>query len=320
MQAARGGVRVFRRRAAHDSARQPQRGRDQARHLRPAAQCALRQAARTPRRCRATLPAVRTGPQGQGRVGGRLYAKDGIERAPLREHRRAERVFGALERALGGDAHSRDDEAPSARDVRRGASVSCCRCRQLGSSTTASASAPFTSTAISKSTARTTRHRRAASAARWSSTLDGSGCAFSIPRRTSCLREFPIATRKGQRRTNDADRPKQTPPQVEKLAWLASREPARAAARSRAGWSRSGVLLRCARSLECSICCGATTLRPSIAPACSPRRRALRVCGFVRTYLAHHATPTKLQTQHRIIPEIETYTTHFTTLTQGATP
>jgi hypothetical protein len=27
---------------------------------------------------------------------------------------------------------------------------------------------------------------------------------------------------------------------------------------------------------------------------------------FVRTYLAHHATPTKLKAEHRIIPEIET--------------
>jgi len=40
---------------------------------------------------------------------------------------------------------------------------------------------------------------------------------------------------------------------------------------------------------------------------------------FVRTYLAHHATPTKLKTEHHIIPEIETYTTHFNTFTQGAT-
>ena len=39
---------------------------------------------------------------------------------------------------------------------------------------------------------------------------------------------------------------------------------------------------------------------------------------FLRTYLSHHATPLKLKNEHRIIPEIETYTDHFTTLTQGA--
>ena len=41
---------------------------------------------------------------------------------------------------------------------------------------------------------------------------------------------------------------------------------------------------------------------------------------FVRTYLQHHATPLKLRTEHRIIPEIQTYAMHFTLLTQGATP
>jgi len=39
---------------------------------------------------------------------------------------------------------------------------------------------------------------------------------------------------------------------------------------------------------------------------------------FLRTYLSHHATPLKLKSEHRIIPEIETYAMHFTTLTQGA--
>lgn len=38
----------------------------------------------------------------------------------------------------------------------------------------------------------------------------------------------------------------------------------------------------------------------------------------LRTYLSHHTTPLKLKSEHRIIPEIETYAMHFTTLTQGA--
>ncbi|MGH7837692.1 MAG: IS21-like element ISCARN65 family transposase, partial [Candidatus Binataceae bacterium] len=40
---------------------------------------------------------------------------------------------------------------------------------------------------------------------------------------------------------------------------------------------------------------------------------------FLRLYLTHHATPLKLKTEHRIIPEIQTYAAHFTTLTQGGT-
>ncbi|MGB8965269.1 MAG: hypothetical protein WCB99_06485 [Candidatus Cybelea sp.] len=54
----------------------------------------------------------------------------------------------------------------------------------------------------------------------------------------------------------------------------------------------------------------------------------MRVCGaidhsslrFVRIYLRHHATPLKLKAEHRIIPEITTYTAHFATVTQGAIP
>ena len=37
-----------------------------------------------------------------------------------------------------------------------------------------------------------------------------------------------------------------------------------------------------------------------------------------RTHLSHHATPLRLKSEHRIIPPIETYAKHFTTLTQGA--
>jgi len=133
------------------------------------------------------------------------------------------------------------------------------------------------------------------------------------------LREFPIAIRKGQRRTNDADRPKQTPPQVEKLA----------ARIARAGPGCEAFARRLVEER------GAVALRPlfglldllrryeaaAVDSACLfAATSGLASLRFVRTYLAHHATPTKLQTQHRIIPEIETYTTHFVTLTQGATP
>jgi hypothetical protein len=44
----------------------------------------------------------------------------------------------------------------------------------------------------------------------------------------------------------------------------------------------------------------------------------IRSLAFVRAYLAHHATPLRLKSEHRIIAPIETYATHFTTLTKGA--
>ena len=133
------------------------------------------------------------------------------------------------------------------------------------------------------------------------------------------LREYPIATRKGQRRTSDADRPKQTPPQVENLvARIAGAGPGcgafarrlveeRGAEAARALFGMLDLLRRYEAAIVDRAC----------AFAAASGIASLR---FVRTYLAHHATPTKLKSEHRIIPEIETYTKHFATHTQGATP
>jgi transposase len=139
------------------------------------------------------------------------------------------------------------------------------------------------------------------------------------PTTHECLREFPIATRKGQRRTNEADRPKQTPPQVENLALrIAGAGPSCGAFAHRLVEERGAVALRALfgmldllRRYEAAAVDGACLFATTSGIA------SLR---FVRTYLAHHATPTKLKAEHRIIPEIETYTSHFATLTQGATP
>jgi transposase len=133
-----------------------------------------------------------------------------------------------------------------------------------------------------------------------------------------CLREFPIATRRGQRRTNDADRPKQTPPQVQHLAArIAGAGPGCEAFARRLVEERGAVALRALFGML-------DLLRRYEAAAVDhaflfATNSGISNLHFVRTYLAHHATPTKLKTEHHIIPEIETYTMHFNTLTQGAT-
>jgi len=139
------------------------------------------------------------------------------------------------------------------------------------------------------------------------------------PTTHECLREFPIATRKGQRRTNDADRPKQTPPQVERLAArIAGAGPGCGAFARGLVEERGAVALRALFGmLDLLRRYEAAAVDQACAFASTSGITSLR---FVRTYLAHHATPTKLKTEHSIIPEIETYTTHFATLTQGATP
>jgi hypothetical protein len=139
------------------------------------------------------------------------------------------------------------------------------------------------------------------------------------PSTHECAREFPIATMKGQRRTNEADRPKQTPPQVENLALrIAGAGPGCGAFAHRLVEERGAVALRALFGLlDLLRRYEATAVEAACLFATTSGIASLR---FVRTYLAHHATPTKLKAEHRIIPEIETYTLHFSTLTQGATP
>lgn len=134
-----------------------------------------------------------------------------------------------------------------------------------------------------------------------------------------CLREHPIALQKGQRRTHDADRPKQTPIKVEKLA-------------ERIGGAGLGCKAFAQRLIDIR---GAIALRALYGMLDLLRRYQAedvdRACAFaansgisslrfVRIYLQHHATALKLKAEHDIIPEIQTYAMHFTLLTQGATP
>ena len=90
-----------------------------------------------------------------------------------------------------------------------------------------------------------------------------------------CVREHTIALYKGQRRTHDADRPKQTPIKVEQLAARISGAGSGCRAFANKLVEDRGAT-RCERSTECSICYGATMPQPSIAPAPLPCPRAFR--------------------------------------------
>jgi transposase len=135
------------------------------------------------------------------------------------------------------------------------------------------------------------------------------------PKTQQLVREHAV-TGKGQRRIVDAYLPKQTPVQVEKLAArIAGAGPGCAAFAQRLVNDRGAMALRALYGMF-------DLLRrydaAAVDRACSfAASSGVASFKFVRKYLAHHATPLKLKNEHRIIPEIETYTKHFTTLTQG---
>ncbi|MGH7707672.1 MAG: IS21 family transposase [Candidatus Binataceae bacterium] len=134
-----------------------------------------------------------------------------------------------------------------------------------------------------------------------------------------CIREHPIAQLKGQRRTHDDDRPKQTPPKLENLvARIAGAGPSCGAFAHRLVDERGAVALRALFGmLDLLRRYEVDAVERACSFAATANSSSLR---FVRTYLEHHATPLTLKTQDRIIAEIETYTKHFATLTQGVRP
>lgn len=128
------------------------------------------------------------------------------------------------------------------------------------------------------------------------------------------IREHAI-TGKGQRRTVDADLPKQTPPQVENLV-----------ARIAQLGDACGVFARAVENER-----GALALRTlfglldlirrhgndAVEQACTLAVSAgIWRLRFLRTVLAQQS-PTALTASHRIIPAIDTYAKHFATRTQG---
>ena len=137
------------------------------------------------------------------------------------------------------------------------------------------------------------------------------------PSTQQCVREHDIALHRGQRRTHDADRPKQTPIKVEQLA-------------ARVGGAGPGCrdfankLVEDRGALALRALYGMLDLLRRYEAAAVDRACAFAVASgiasfkFLRNYLSHHATPLRLRNEHRIIPEITTYAQHFTTLTQGA--
>jgi len=133
-----------------------------------------------------------------------------------------------------------------------------------------------------------------------------------------CVREHPIALHKGMRRTDEADRPKQTPVRVERLAErIAGAGPGCGTFARRLVEDRGAIALRALYGmLDLLRRYDATAVDSACAFAARSNISSLR---FVRTYLSHHATPLKLKNEHRIISEIENYSTHFANLKQGAT-
>jgi transposase len=134
-----------------------------------------------------------------------------------------------------------------------------------------------------------------------------------------CLREHPIALMKGQRRTHEADRPKQTPIQVERLAERIGRAGAGCKAFTQMLIDTRGAMAL--RALYGMLDLLRRYDAGAVDRACAfAESSGISNLRFVRRYLQHHAEPLKLQTEHHIIPEIQTYAMHFNLLTQGATP
>lgn len=128
------------------------------------------------------------------------------------------------------------------------------------------------------------------------------------------IREHAI-TGKGQRRTVDADLPKQTPPQVEKLIARIAQIGTACGIFARAIESERGVLGMRALfgMLDLARRYGAENLERACMLAVAAQTWRLR---FLRTYLKYHV-PEPLTVQHQIIPPIATYSKHFATLTRG---
>jgi transposase len=136
------------------------------------------------------------------------------------------------------------------------------------------------------------------------------------PKTQELIREHAV-TGKGQRRIVDAYLPKQTPVKVEQLAArIAGAGPGCEAFAQRLIEERGAIALRALYGmLDLLRRYEAAAVDQACAFAASSGIASFK---FLRTYLSHHSTPLKLKNEHRIIPEIETYAMHFTTLTQGA--
>ena len=127
------------------------------------------------------------------------------------------------------------------------------------------------------------------------------------------FREHPV-TGKGMRRTHEADLPKQTPPQVEKLVARIATLGQSCATFARAVETERGALaLRTLFGvLDLARKYGPEALERACTMANAANSSRLR---FLRTYLQHHAQPIPLSERNRIIGNINTYVDHVRTLT-----
>jgi transposase len=128
------------------------------------------------------------------------------------------------------------------------------------------------------------------------------------------FREHPV-TGKGMRRTVDADLPKQTPPQVEKLvARIATLGQACAAFARAVETERGALALRSLFGvLDLARKYGPEALERACTMANAAKSSRYR---FLRTYLQHHAQPKPLTERHPIVGNINTYVDHVHTLTK----
>ena len=138
------------------------------------------------------------------------------------------------------------------------------------------------------------------------------------PIRHECVREHAVALTKGSRRTVDADRPKQTPPQVQRLvAKIAAAGPSCGAFAKANEVERGADAMRTLFGLlDLLRKHPVNDVESACALALSAGTTRLR---FVRTFLTA-VTPPQLTDDHRLIAPIDTYTTHFETLIQGELP
>ena len=135
------------------------------------------------------------------------------------------------------------------------------------------------------------------------------------PQTQQCIREHVIAANKGARRTADADRPKQTPPQVHSLIeHIAAAGPSCGAFAQALETERGALALRALFGvLDLLRRHDVTQVERACALALTAGSIRLR---FLRTYLDSHTSASPLIGEHRLIETISTYRSHFATLTQ----
>lgn len=138
------------------------------------------------------------------------------------------------------------------------------------------------------------------------------------PASQQCVREHTIAQR-GTRRTVDEDRPKQTPAHIDTLVVRATKLGTACGAFARAVASENR--LNADRTLFGLFDLVRRYDQEVVERACyfAVESGVFRL-RLLRAYLAQHAVAAKLNNDHQIVPQVNTYATHFATLVQGESP